>query len=174
MKILYLDIETRNVNFKDPGFHKAAFMLCAVMKSDIHPFLETTSELRESGWWKLVVSMEWADRIVGHNILGFDLPIIRQQLLGFYAAEEFDAKFLPKAYDTCGLLYEKHGKRYSLANLAKWNGLGEKTLQDENRSMGELWDAGEYSKVLMHCAHDVKLVEGVYRLMQEDKLILEY
>lgn len=169
-----MDIETRNVDFKDPDFHKKAEMLCAVMKSDIHPTCPLAVDTSVVGnWWRLVASMRWADRIVGHNLIGFDMPIIRATLGDAFTEEQFDDLFMGKVFDTLHELKACHGKRYSLANLALWNGMEPKKFAT-SENMGELWDTGREYEVIAHCKRDVEIVEGVYNLVRQDKLRLEY
>ncbi len=174
--VLVFDIETTQV--EDFAKLERVAPLCiayewqGVMKS-----FPATSVV---GLLNFLFAVRDADVVVGHNILGFDLPIIERfagDSLGGESSWEPGAEFWEdvraKSFDTLAHLHEKHGKRYGLGKLAEWNDLGEKGIIGSD--CGDLWQNGERIKVMEYCESDVALSKSLYELIKGDSsIILKY
>ena len=100
---------------------------------------------------------EKGGKLLGHNIVAFDLPVLRDSL-DIYCVRKFLSE---KQYvDTSKEIVKQHGERISLQNLVD-NTLGEsKSL--ESIMAPSMWKAGEYQEVVDYCLKDCKLVYDLY------------
>ena len=95
--------------------------------------------------------------LLGHNIVAFDLPVLRDSL-DIYCVRKF---LNEKQYiDTSQEITKQYGERISLQNLVD-NTLGE-TKSLESVMAPALWKAGEYQEVVDYCLKDCKLVYDLY------------
>ena len=97
------------------------------------------------------------EKLLGHNIAAFDLPVLRDSL-DIYCIRKFlnDEQYI----DTSKEITKQHGERISLQNLVD-NTLGE-TKSLESVMAPALWKAGEYQEVVDYCLKDCKLVYDLY------------
>ena len=97
-------------------------------------------------------------KLLGHNIVAFDLPVLRDSL-DIYCVRKFlnDEQYI----DTSKEITKQHGERISLQNLVD-NTLGE-TKSLESVMAPALWKAGEYQEVVDYCLKDCKLVYDLYK-----------
>ena len=96
-------------------------------------------------------------KLLGHNIVAFDLPVLRDSL-DIYCVRKF---LNEKQYiDTSQEITKQYGERISLQNLVD-NTLGE-TKSLESVMAPALWKAGEYQEVVDYCLKDCKLVYDLY------------
>ena len=97
-------------------------------------------------------------KLLGHNIVAFDLPVLRDSL-DIYCIRKFlnDGQYI----DTSKEITKQHGERISLQNLVD-NTLGE-TKSLESVMAPALWKAGEYQEVVDYCLKDCKLVYDLYK-----------
>jgi hypothetical protein len=103
----------------------------------------------------LVATLLAADRIVGHNLLAFDYPVLAK-----YAPPERLARLLPKTVDTLKMLHEATSVRVGLDDLAKLN-LG-KGKTDDPKMVPTLWRRGEKDRVKAYLRSDVELTQEIY------------
>lgn len=103
----------------------------------------------------LVRTLSASDRIVGHNLLAFDYPVLTK-----YVDEGRLARLVPKTADTLKLLLDATGVRVGLDDLAKLN-LG-KGKTDDPRMVPTLWRRGEKDRVISYLKSDVDLTREVY------------
>lgn len=103
----------------------------------------------------LVRTLSAADRIVGHNLLAFDYPV-----LSAYVPEERISRLIPKTIDTLKLLFDATGVRVGLDDLARLN-LG-KGKTDDPRMVPTLWRRGEKERVRKYLKSDVELTREIY------------
>ena len=105
------------------------------------------------------------EKLLGHNIAAFDLPVLRDSL-DIYCIRKFlnDKQYV----DTSRELTKQYGERFRLQNLVD-NTLGEsKSL--ESVMAPSLWKAGEYQEVVDYCLKDCKLVYDLYKHGKDDVL----
>ena len=104
-------------------------------------------------------------KLLGHNIVAFDLPVLRDSL-DIYCIRKFlnDKQYI----DTSRELTKQYGERFRLQNLVD-NTLGE-TKSLESVMAPSLWKAGEYQEVVDYCLKDCKLVYDLYKYGQENML----
>ena len=105
------------------------------------------------------------EKLLGHNIAAFDLPVLRDSL-DIYCVRKFlnDKQYI----DTSRELTKQYGERFRLQNLVD-NTLGE-TKSLESVMAPALWKQGEYQEVVDYCLKDCKLVYDLYKHGQENML----
>lgn len=164
--VVYFDLETRNL-FEDvePMWKAMSWSerdanqrrLCPMLglavagvgvNGRVEFFEEEDVEL-------LVRTLSASDRIVGHNLLAFDYPVLTK-----YVDDDRLARLAPKTADTLKLLLDATGVRVGLNDLAKLN-LG-KGKTDDPRMVPTLWRRGEKERVISYLKSDVDLTREVY------------
>jgi len=97
------------------------------------------------------------EKLLGHNIVAFDLPVLRDSL-DIYCVRKFlnEGQYI----DTSKEIVKQHGERIPLQNLVD-NTLGE-TKSLESIMAPSMWKAGEYQTVVDYCLKDCKLVYDLY------------
>lgn len=103
----------------------------------------------------LVRTLAAAHRIVGHNVLAFDYPVLSK-----YVTQERLDRLASKTVDTLKLLHEATGVRIGLDDLAKLN-LG-KGKTDDPKMVPTLWRRGEKERVRSYLNGDVQLTGQIY------------
>lgn len=118
-------------------------------------------------FWSAVNS---SDLLVGHNILGFDLPFIWQRSVINRVQPSFPlrlAKYREEpVYDTmqvwCNWGYGKYTK---LDFLAEIMGLDVRKA-GEGSEVWEMWRDGRYKELADYCMQDVRITREVFRRMK--------
>ena len=179
--VVALDIETKNLSTEIGGW------------GNTHMFVVSTVATWDGQIGKIYVEKDITDKIVaksntqvlpmrqlkydlddiyksgqkllGHNIVAFDLPVLRDSL-DIYCIRKFlnDKQYI----DTSRELTKQYGERFRLQNLVD-NTLGE-TKSLESVMAPSLWKAGEYQEVVDYCLKDCKLVYDLYKYGQENML----
>ena len=179
--VIALDIETKNLSTEIGGW------------GNTHMFVVSTVATWDGQIGKIYVEQDITDKIVaksntqvlpmrhlkydlddihksgqkllGHNIVAFDLPVLRDSL-DIYCIRKFlnDKQYI----DTSRELTKQYGERFRLQNLVD-NTLGE-TKSLESVMAPSLWKAGEYQEVVDYCLKDCKLVYDLYKYGQENML----
>ena len=179
--VIALDIETKNLSTEIGGW------------GNTHMFVVSTVATWDGQIGKIYVEQDITDKIVaksntqvlpmrqlkydlddihksgqkllGHNIVAFDLPVLRDSL-DIYCVRKFlnDNQYI----DTSRELTKQYGERFRLQNLVD-NTLGE-TKSLESVMAPSLWKAGEYQEVVDYCLKDCKLVYDLYKYGQENML----
>lgn len=179
--VVALDIETKNLSTEIGGW------------GNTHMFVVSTVATWDGQIGKIYVEKDITDKIVaksntqvlpmrqlkydlddiyksgqkllGHNIAAFDLPVLRDSL-DIYCVRKFlnDNQYI----DTSRELTKQYGERFRLQNLVD-NTLGE-TKSLESVMAPSLWKAGEYQEVVDYCLKDCKLVYDLYKYGQENML----
>tara|TARA_B100000214_G_scaffold369784_1_gene343396 strand:+ start:1470 stop:2072 length:603 start_codon:yes stop_codon:yes gene_type:complete len=179
--VIALDIETKNLSTEIGGW------------GNTHMFVVSTVATWDGQIGKIYVEKDITDKIVaksntqvlpmrqlkydlddiyksgqkllGHNIAAFDLPVLRDSL-DIYCVRKFlnDNQYI----DTSRELTKQYGERFRLQNLVD-NTLGE-TKSLESVMAPSLWKAGEYQEVVDYCLKDCKLVYDLYKYGQENML----
>ena len=179
--VIALDIETKNLSTEIGGW------------GNTHMFVISTVATWDGQIGKIYVEKDLTDKIVaksntqvlpmrqlkydlddiyksgqkllGHNIAAFDLPVLRDSL-DIYCVRKFlnDKQYI----DTSRELTKQYGERFRLQNLVD-NTLGE-TKSLESVMAPALWKQGEYQEVVDYCLKDCKLVYDLYKHGQENML----
>ena len=179
--VVALDIETKNLSTEIGGW------------GNTHMFVVSTVATWDGQIGKIYVERDITDKIVaksntqvlpmrqlkydlddihksgqkllGHNIVAFDLPVLRDSL-DIYCIRKFLKN--QQYIDTSKEITKQYGERISLQNLVD-NTLGEsKSLKSEDAP--RLWKAGEYDMVVDYCIKDTKLVYDLWKSGQEKPL----
>jgi predicted PolB exonuclease-like 3'-5' exonuclease len=102
--------------------------------------------------------------IVGHNILGFDLPRLhltsarlRHVMAGWF--HEVSTEHRRRVTDTMHLAFPSR-ERVGLSDLACALGVGDKT--GHGSEVLPLWLAGRHSEITDYCLNDVAITRSVY------------
>ena len=105
-------------------------------------------------------------KLLGHNIIAFDLPVLKNAMDIYCIKKYLDAK----AYiDTSQTLNKAHGERYSLSNLVQHTLDSDKIMQSENAP--KVWKAGGFTEVAEYCLKDCELVYDLWKYGQNNKVV---
>jgi len=106
---------------------------------------------------------------IGHNIINFDLRILKQRamILGIKLPSALKRDFKPWGSDAYDTMLRWDAKNYtSLDKLAK--AFGVKGKGDIDGSMvWDMWKAGKYDEIVEYNAQDVKIVREIYNKMEK-------
>ena len=104
--------------------------------------------------------------LLGHNIVGFDLPVLKNSM-DIYCIKKYLDK---KAYiDTSRILNKEYKERYSLNNLVHHSLGEEKLMKSEDAPV--LWKSGKYVEVVDYCLKDCELVYDLWKYGQNNKMV---
>lgn len=105
--------------------------------------------------------LEKADRLIGYNSLGFDVPVLNN----FYAG---DLKTIPHL-DLLQVIKESCGKRFKLDDVAK------ATLQIQKSADGlqalRWYEEGKIDEIKKYCEQDVKVTKEVYDYGRKNRML---
>jgi len=181
MSVLALDLETKNMSYDIGGFSNThMFQVSTVSTWDGHtatvyvenPIIDSISK---SGYvtkplrdlkYDLDDHFQKGGVLLGHNIVAFDLPILRDSL-DIYCIHKYLSE---KRYiDTSKDLLKGHGERFRLKNLVKCTMNDFKLMDSEDAP--KLWKAGKYDEVVDYCLKDTKLVYDLYQYGKENNYV---
>jgi hypothetical protein len=101
--------------------------------------------------------------LLGHNIVSFDLPVLRDAM-DIYCIRKYMSQ---KQYiDTSQYLLKERGERYALNNLVDHTLGRQKTLHSMDAP--RLWKRGEYDAVVDYCLKDSQLVYDLWKYGQDE------
>lgn len=110
--------------------------------------------------------LEKGGKVLGHNIVGFDLPVLRDAL-DIYCIHKYLQK---RAYiDTSREVTKVAGERFQLNNLVKHTLNDSKTMDSADAPI--VWKQGKYAEVAEYCLKDCQLVYDLWRHGVENKTI---
>lgn len=180
MSVLALDIETKNMSYEIGGFSNThMFQVSTVATWDGNTgtvYLdEGLDSINKSNFivkplrqlkFDLDEHLQKGVKLLGHNIVAFDLPILRDSL-DIYCIRKFLEE---KQYiDTSKILLKEHGERFQLKNLVKC------TMQDsklmDSADAPKLWKMGKYNEVVDYCMKDTKLVYDLWQYGKENGIV---
>ena len=110
-------------------------------------------------------------QILGHNIISFDLPVIRESMDCWAAGDILSKK--DSIIDT-KVLFSKSSLSYgnlqtSLNDLAKYNLGATKLMKSEEAPTA--WRDGKYQEVIEFCLKDTQLTYDLYMLGKENSML---
>lgn len=157
MSELVFDIETQTADF---GFDEAGLKKARISVVVVYDYTDgqykTFMEENITELWPL---MEKADRVIGYNIVHFDLPVLNNYYSG-------DLLKLPNL-DLIIPVREALGFRLKLNDIAK------ATLKVEKSADGlqavKWWAEGNVEDIKKYCADDVRITKDVYEFGRKNK-----
>ena len=180
MSVLAIDLETKNMSHDIGGWGNThMFQVSTVCTWDgdkgtiyidkaVDDLKKSNIEIKPLSQLKFDLDdhLEKGGTLLGHNIAGFDLPVLKNAM-DIYCIK----KYLDKgAYiDTSRILNKEYGERYSLSNLVQHT-LGSDKMM-ESAMAPEVWKAGGYSEVAVYCLKDCQLVYDLWQHGQNNKMV---
>ena len=147
---IVFDIETQNT-FQEIGSRDYRLLKVSL----VGVYQSATGEYRsflEDELPKLWPILEQADRIIGYNSKGFDIPV----LMNYYPG---DLKKIP-SLDLLEIIEQRLGFRVKLDDVAHATvGVGK---SGHGLQAVEFWRKGEIEKLRDYCLQDVKVTKEVY------------
>ena len=163
-----IDIETGNFSYEIGGWDKTHLFEPVVVATwdgeNAHIFSKEDVEVphanvhplhpRELGE-HLKKHIDAGGIIIGHNIRGFDLPILRDALDMHYAGVLMN-KAKECLIDTSWTLRSSAGQRVALDDVCKHTlGRGKEIMHSEDAPIA--WREGKYAEVMKYCLQDCQL-----------------
>ena len=180
MNVLAIDLETKNMSHDIGGWGNThMFQVSTVCTWDgdvgniyidkaVDDLKKSNVEIKPLSQLKFDLDdhLEKGGVLLGHNIVGFDLPVLKNAMDIFCIKKYLDKK----AYiDTSRILNKEFGERYSLSNLVQHT-LGSDRIM-ESAMAPEVWKAGGYSEVADYCLKDCQLVFDLWKHGQNNKVV---
>tara|TARA_R110002012_G_scaffold30678_1_gene92613 strand:- start:1 stop:594 length:594 start_codon:yes stop_codon:yes gene_type:complete len=180
MNVLAIDLETKNMSHDIGGWgntHMFQVSTVCTWNGDVGNIYidKAVDDLKKSNVeikplsqlkFDLDDHMEKGGYLLGHNIVGFDLPVLKNAM-DIYCIKKYLDK---RAYiDTSRILNKEFGERYSLSNLVQHT-LGTDKIM-ESAMAPEVWKAGGYSEVAEYCLKDCQLVFDLWKHGQNNKMV---
>jgi predicted PolB exonuclease-like 3'-5' exonuclease len=178
-----LDIETVGLVQDDP---RAALSALTGRIACICLLLDDGRDISESAFIdrdeKTIVSAFWnairpTDVFLGHNLIDFDLPFIRQRswILGVRPSRRVDLRryYSKDLIDTMQIWANWGSQRYAgLDQLAAALGCDRKIAHGND--VTDWWSAGDFLRIAEYCMHDVRVSYQVFRRMMFQSLPQRY
>ena len=183
MSVLAIDLETKNYSYDIGGWGNThMFQVSTVCTWDGNTGTiyidEPVDSLQKSGYsikpisqlkYDLDDHLEKGGKLLGHNIVSFDLPVLKNAL-DIYCIKKYMDK---KAYiDTSRDIASITGERFTLSNLVTKTLGYDKTMTSADAPM--VWKNGGYSEVAEYCLKDCELVYDLWKYGQENSFVKGY
>jgi len=183
MSVLAIDLETKNYSYDIGGWGNThMFQVSTVCTWDGNTGTiyidEPVDSLQKSGYnikpisqlkYDLDDHLEKGGKLLGHNIVSFDLPVLKNAL-DIYCIKKYLDK---KAYiDTSRDIRSITGERFTLSNLVTKTLGDDKTMTSEEAPI--VWKRGGYSEVAEYCLKDCELVYDLWKYGQENSFVKGY
>ena len=180
MNVLAIDLETKNMSHDIGGWGNThMFQVSTVCTWDgdvgniyidkaVDDLKKSNVEIKPLSQLKFDLDdhLEKGGVLLGHNIVGFHLPVLKNAMDIFCIKKYLDKR----AYiDTSRILNKEFGERYSLSNLVQHT-LGSDKIM-ESAMAPEVWKAGGYSEVADYCLKDCQLVFDLWKHGQNNKVV---
>jgi len=180
MSVMALDIETKNMSHEIGGFGNThMFQVSTVATWDgntgtvyvdepVDTFAKSGHVVKSLGELKydLDEHFEKGGVILGHNIVSFDLPILKNSMDIYCIRKYLDDK---RYIDTSRLLTADYGERFKLQNLGE-NTLKQDKLMD-SADAPKLWKMGRYDEVVEYCLKDTQIVYDLWKYGQDNGIV---
>ena len=180
MSVMALDIETKNMSHEIGGFGNThMFQVSTVATWDGNTGTvyvdEPVDTFAKSGHivkslsdlkYDLDEHFEKGGVILGHNIVSFDLPILKNSMDIYCIRKYLDDK---RYIDTSRLLTADYGERFRLQNLGE-NTLKQDKLMD-SADAPKLWKMGRYDEVVEYCLKDTQIVYDLWKYGQDNGIV---
>jgi len=176
MGMLALDIETANYSHDIGGFHNTVLfeptvvatwdgeqgtVYCDKNISKSMPSSVVVKSLHPKTLGRdLEKQLEQGNKLLGHNLTKFDLPILRDSLDCWTAADAL-SKSEENIFDTSKLLKSIVGHAIPLNDAVKHT-LGKGKLMTSHEAPLQ-WRLGQYDKVAKYCLEDARLVYDLWQ-----------
>lgn len=183
MSVLAIDLETKNYSHEIGGWGNThMFQVSTVCTWDGNNGTiyidEPVDSLQKSGYnikpisqlkYDLDDHLEKGGKLLGHNIVSFDLPVLKNAL-DIYCIKKYMDK---KAYiDTSRDIASVTGERFTLSNLVTKTLGDDKTMTSADAPV--VWKNGGYSEVAEYCLKDCELVYDLWKYGQENSFVKGY
>tara|TARA_R100000544_G_C2203025_1_gene47730 strand:- start:151 stop:744 length:594 start_codon:yes stop_codon:yes gene_type:complete len=100
-------------------------------------------------------------KLLGHNIVAFDLPALRDSM-DIYIVRKYLEEKETRCIDTSRMMTKAAGKRIQLDNLAKCNLNSQKS--GDGLMAVKWWSEGRYEDVAEYCLKDSQLTLDVWKM----------
>ncbi len=183
MSVLALDLETKNYSYEIGGWgntHMFQVSTICTWDGDVGTIyidkqvddlakgnvtVKPISQLK----YDLDDHFQKGGKILGHNIVNFDLAVLKNALDIYCIKKYLDEK----AYiDTSRILNKEHGERFTLSNLVQHTLGSDKIMTSEEAPL--VWKSGGYTQVAEYCLKDCQLVYDLWKHGQENKSVKGY
>jgi DEAD/DEAH box helicase domain-containing protein len=104
-------------------------------------------------------------KLLGHNIVAFDLPALRDSM-DIYIVRKYLEEKETRCIDTSRMMTKAAGKRVQLDNLAKCNLNSQKS--GDGLMAVRWWSEGRYEDVAEYCLKDSQLTLDVWKMGVEN------
>jgi len=183
MSVLAIDLETKNYSHEIGGWGNTHMFqvstVCTWDGSNGTIYIdEPVDSLQKSGHTVKPISqlkydlddhLQKGGKLLGHNIVSFDLPVLKNAL-DIYCIKKYMDK---KAYiDTSRDIASITGERFTLSNLVTKTLGDDKTMTSADAPM--VWKNGGYSEVAEYCLKDCELVYDLWKYGQENSFVKGY
>ena len=179
-KVMALDIETSNFSWEIGGWDNTHLFDPTVVATwdgdNGHVFSKEDIELegvtvhplhpRDLGE-HLEKHVDGGGVILGHNLMGFDLPVLRDALDCHYAGELMSNR--ENIIDTSAILRSSAGMPVHLGDVCKHT-LGTTKLM-ESADAPKAWEEGRYQEVAEYCLKDSQLVYDLLHYGREEGFV---
>mgnify|MGYP003646429497 FL=1 len=180
MSVMAIDLETKNYSYEIGGWNNTHMFRVSTVctwdgdKGTIY-IDKAVDNLKKSNVQVKPISQlkfdlddhfEKGGKLLGHNIVAFDLPVLKNALDIYCIKKYLDAG----AYiDTSQVLNKEYGERYSLSNLVQHTLGTDKLMTSEDAPV--VWKAGGYSEVAEYCLKDCELVYDLWKHGQSHNIV---
>lgn len=180
MSVLAIDLETKNYSYEIGGWGNThMFKVSTVCTWDgdvgniyidkqVDDLVKSNVSVKPISQLKFDLDdhFEKGGKLLGHNIIGFDLPVLKNAL-DIYCIKKYLDK---KAYiDTSRSLNKEHGERFTLSNLVQHTLGSDKIMTSEEAPV--VWKAGGYTEVAEYCLKDCELVYDLWKHGVDNKMV---
>jgi len=169
--IMALDIETGNYSWQIGGWGNTHLfeptVVCTWDGDAGHVFSKEHINTKDMTWHSLhprvlgehlEKHVARGGKILGHNLMGFDLPVLRDALDCGYAGELMKSD---DVIDTSALLRSSTGMSHHLEDVCKHTLGSGKSGKSEDAP--RLWDEGKFVEVADYCLKDCQLVYDMWQ-----------
>ena len=178
--VMAIDLETKNLSSEIGGWGNTHMFLVSTVTTwdgtigkiyvdeNVDSLAKSGVEIKPLSQLKFDLDdhFEKGGTLLGHNIVAFDLPVLRDSMDIYCIRKYLEHK---RYIDTSKLLVKQHGERYSLNNLVGHT-LGAEKLMD-SANAPEVWKAGDYDSVCKYCLSDSQLVYDLWKHGQNEGIV---